>query len=135
QRLDLAPAKEVLGVPVPGEILDDVDGQAVQLFTGKRRDSGLTEPRFDPLRDLVRAGGGEPGDHDLRGHQPLRIGQAGITIRDEDMRSLRVVCHGNPLELRVFYPSFLAATRSIARSIVSLNSVGRSASPSTTVAR
>lgn len=121
-RLDLAPALEVPGVPLAGEILEHAERELAQLRVRDRRDAELTQPVLDGLGHLVGAYGRQPGHHDLGRHQAFRIRQARIAIRDQDLGVLGVVRH-------------LCVLRSPARPMVSLKAVGRSVSPSDTTAR
>jgi hypothetical protein len=93
ERLDLAPALEVPRVSLAGQVLEDAECELAELLVGDRRDAELAQALLDRLGDLVRANGRQPGHHDLRRHQALRVRQARVAIGDQDLRVLGVVRH------------------------------------------
>ena len=69
------------------------EGELAELLVRDRRHAALAQALLDRLGDLVRANGRQPGHHDLGRHQALRIRQARVAIRDQDLRVLGVVRH------------------------------------------
>src|ERR671918_3209458 len=116
------PPHEIPGVPLARLVLDHPDGQGLELFGGEGPDAPLDELVLDPLGHLVRAVRRQPADHDLGRHQALGVREAGVPVRDDDVRA----------SLASGHRSF---ARSMASRAASRRRSGRSPSPSIVSAR